>query len=36
MQPLQAQPISNQAFPLLSYLDTVREARLVLQNLLKV
>jgi len=27
MQPLQAQPISNQAFPLLSYLDTVREAR---------
>ena len=27
MQPLQAQPISQQAFPLLSYLDTVREAR---------
>ena len=27
MQPLQAQPISNQAFPMLNYLDTVREAR---------
>ena len=27
MQPLQAQPISQQAFPLLSYLDSVREAR---------
>lgn len=27
MQPLQAQPISQQAFPLLNYLDTVREAR---------
>jgi len=27
MQPLQSQPISQQAFPLLSYLDTVREAR---------
>ena len=27
MQPLTAQPISQQAFPLLSYLDTVREAR---------
>ena len=27
MQPLQAQPISQQAFPMLSYLDTVREAR---------
>jgi hypothetical protein len=27
MQPLQSQPISNQAFPMLSYLDTVREAR---------
>ena len=27
MQPLQAQPINQQAFPLLSYLDTVREAR---------
>ena len=27
MQPLQAQTISQQAFPLLSYLDTVREAR---------
>ena len=27
MQPLQSQPISQQAFPMLSYLDTVREAR---------
>jgi len=27
MQPLQAQPISQQAFPLLSYLDSVREGR---------
>ena len=27
MQPLQAQPISQQAFPMLSYLDSVREAR---------
>jgi len=27
MQPMTAQPISQQAFPLLSYLDTVREAR---------
>ncbi len=27
MQPLQAQPISQQAFPLLSYLDSVREVR---------
>jgi hypothetical protein len=27
MQPLQSQPISNQAFPMLSYLDSVREAR---------
>ena len=27
MQPLQAQPISNQAFPMLSYLDSVREVR---------
>tara|TARA_R100000935_G_scaffold18906_1_gene36444 strand:+ start:545 stop:2776 length:2232 start_codon:yes stop_codon:yes gene_type:complete len=27
MQPLQAQPISQQAFPLLNYLDSVREAR---------
>ena len=27
MQPLQAQPISEQAFPLLSYLDSVREVR---------
>ena len=27
MQPLQAQPISQQAFPLLEYLDSVREAR---------
>jgi hypothetical protein len=27
MQPLQSQPISNQAFPLLSYLDSVREVR---------
>jgi hypothetical protein len=27
MQPLQAQPISQQAFPLLNYLDTVRESR---------
>ena len=27
MQPLQSQPISQQAFPKLSYLDTVREAR---------
>jgi hypothetical protein len=27
MQPLQSQPISQQAFPMLSYLDSVREAR---------
>ena len=27
MQPIQAQPISQQAFPLLEYLDTVREVR---------
>jgi hypothetical protein len=27
MQPLQAQPISQQAFPLLTYLDSVREVR---------
>jgi len=27
MQPLEAQPISQQAFPLLSYLDSVREVR---------
>ncbi|NND23946.1 MAG: hypothetical protein HKN86_04560, partial [Acidimicrobiia bacterium] len=27
MQPLQAQPISQQAFPLLNYLDSVREGR---------
>ena len=27
LQPLQAQPISQQAFPLLSYLDSVREGR---------
>ena len=27
MQPIQAQPISQQAFPLLEYLDTVRETR---------
>ena len=27
MQPLQAQPINQQAFPMLSYLDQVREAR---------
>jgi hypothetical protein len=27
MQPIQAQPISGQAFPLLEYLDTVRETR---------
>ena len=27
MQPLQAQPISQQAFPLLEYLDSVRESR---------
>ena len=27
MQPLQAQPISQQAFPLLNYLDAVREGR---------
>lgn len=27
MQPIQAQPISGQAFPLLEYLDTVREVR---------
>ena len=27
MQPIQAQPISGQAFPLLEYLDTIREVR---------
>ena len=27
MQPIQAQPISQQAFPLLEYLDQVREVR---------
>ena len=27
MQPIQAQPISQQAFPLLEYLDTIREVR---------
>jgi hypothetical protein len=36
MQPLQAQPISQQAFPLLNYLDSVREARTGIQKKLKV
>jgi hypothetical protein len=36
MQPLQSQPISQQAFPMLSYLDSLEKLELGLQSLLKV